>query len=126
MRPALATTLFCTALSVCAHAADGGVWQWQAPMSFPQHMAAMTASDLRQHIGQWVYAPDGSAIGSLDSFTTTNEAVVHGGMFFMGGMKYLVIPSGHLALMDGKLYVHDIDAAHVRKSMMPGNLVVGL
>ena len=65
-------------------------------------------------------------IGSLDSFTTGDEAVVRGSMFFMGGMKYLMIPGKDLALMDGRLYTHDIDAAHVHMVVRPQHLVVGL
>ena len=130
MRPRIATALLLAAMSlgtsVGARAAEDGVWQWQTPPAFPAAMPAMGTEDLRGHIGGWVHAPDGSVIGSLDSFTTANEAVVHASMFFMGGMRYLIIPARNLTVMDGTLYVHDVDAAHVRKVVTPKHLVVGL
>ena len=130
MRLTLATALLCAAMSVGVpagvRAADAGPWQWQQPMSFPANMAPMGANDLRKHIGGWVYAPDGSVIGSLDSFTTDNEAIVRSGMFYMGSMKYLILPNKNLAVMSGRLYAHDIDAGKAKKTVTPKNLAVGL
>jgi len=131
MRSTIATALLFAAMSLgtsvgMSAGADDAVWQWQPAMTVPASMPAMGAEDLRKHIGGWVHAPDGSVIGSLDSFTTSNEAVVHGSMFFMGGMKYLIIPGKDLAVMDGRLYAYGIDAAHVRKVVTPKHLVVGL
>ena len=129
MRRKIAAALLCATMSLGAagaRAAEGPVWQWQAPMSFPAGTAAMDAGALRSHLGGWVYAPDGSVIGSLDSFTTDNEAVVRGSMFFMGGMKYVVIPGMNLAVMDGRVYAHDVDAARARMVVKPEHLAVGL
>ena len=130
MRLKIAAALLCATMSLGAQsgarAADGPVWQWQTPMTFSANMPAMGADELRRHVGGWVYAPDGSVIGSLDSFTTENEAVVRGSMFFMGGMKYLMIPGRDLAVMDGRLYAHDVDAAHVHMVVKPQHLVIGL
>ena len=129
MRLKIAAALLCATMSLGvagARAAEGAVWQWQTPMSFSAGMPAMDADALRSHLGSWVYAPDGSVIGSLDSFTTDNEAVVRASMFFMGGMKYVVIPGMNLAVMDGRLYAHDVDAAHARMVVKPEHLAVGL
>ena len=130
MRSKIAAALLCATMSLGAlpgaRAAEDPVWQWQAPMTFAGGMPAVGADELRGHVGGWVYAPDGSVIGSLDSFTTENDAVVRGSMFFMGGMKYIVIPGGKLAVMDGRLYAHDVDAAHVRMVVKPEHLAVGL
>ena len=130
MRPKIAAALLCATMSLGAmsgaRATDSPVWQWQAPVTFAANMPAIGADELRKHVGGWVYAPDGSVIGSLDSFTTRNEAVVRGSMFFMGGMKYLVVPGSDLAVMDGRLYVHGIDAAHVHMVVKPQHLAIGL
>ena len=130
MRSKIAAALLCATMSLGAlsgaRAAEGPVWQWQAPATFAADMPAMGADELRKHVGGWVYAPDGSVIGSLDSFTTENEAVVRGSMFFMGGMKYIMIPGKNLAVMDGKLYAHDVDSAHVHMVVKPEHLVIGL
>ena len=130
MRPKFAAALLCATMSLGAlsgaRAADGPVWQWQTPATFAATMPPMGADELRRFVGGWVYAPDGSVIGSLDSFTTENEAVVRGSMFFMHGMKYIMIPGKNLAVMDGRLYAHDIDAAHVHMVVKPQHLVIGL
>ncbi len=130
MRLKITTALLCATMALGtlsgARAAEDPAWQWQAPMTFSATMPAMGADELRKHVGGWVYAPDGSVIGSLDSFTTDNEAVVRGSMFFMGGMKYIMIPNRNLAVMDGRLYAHDVDAAHVHMVVTPQHLVVGL
>ena len=130
MRLKIAAALLCATMSLGAQAgaraADNPVWQWQAPISFAAGSPAVDAGELRRHVGGWVYAPDGSVIGSLDSFTTGNEAVVRGSMFFMGGMRYVMIPGRNLAVMDGRLYARGIDAAHARMVVKPEHLVVGL
>ena len=130
MRLAFATALLCATMSLGApsgaRAAEAAVWQWQAPASLPAGMTAMGAEALRGHLGSWVHAADGSVIGSLDSFTTEGEGVVRASMFFMGGMKYVLIPGKDLAVVDGVVVVHGVDAAHVRMAMRPAHPVAGL
>ncbi len=130
MRLTIATAFLCTAMAFGARAggggkADTGPWQWETGMTFPA-APPMTGSDMKGHMGDVVYAADGAPVGTLDSYTTDDDAVVHASMFFTGGMMYLIIPGKDLAAMNGKLYVHGVDMMKVKMTMHPEHLAVGL
>lgn len=88
-----------------------------SPQRVPMNMGAMTPmteAALASHVGEWIYDPDGSIIGSLERLRGTREAVVHVSTFFMGGNKLVVVPIEKLGVVDGMVVVHDATLASLK------------
>ena len=118
MKLALPALTLCTLLSFGAQAAGPADWIWRNPIQYPAQ-PTMSVDALAHHMGDWVYATDGSIIGSIES-SRGGEAVVRISMFYMGDHKYVVIPRANLMTVDGKLYVSGTDFGHVSKAGSPG------
>jgi hypothetical protein len=83
--------------------AEGGLWQWgQMDMS---HMQMMSGGKLATHVGDFVYGPDGSIVGTLDA-VHGRTAVLHVSAFFAPGSERVHIPAADVVAVDGKLVIH--------------------
>jgi hypothetical protein len=108
MRAAL-MTLAATLISAPAWAAPG-LWQWQ-PMVMAD-MQAMTSDQLASHVGDWIYAADGSIIGSLEKLSG-DQASVHVSTFFKPDDQPVTLPVQDLGVIHDKLVVHGTSFAQV-------------
>ena len=98
-----------TLMSAPAFAAPGP-WQWQ-PLDMAD-MQPMSGHQLSSHVGGWVYAADGSVVGSLQSING-DQASLHVSAFFKPGDQPLTVPTQDLGVIHGKLVVHDTSFAQL-------------